>query len=914
MSRDRLVAFLWPESGSESARHSLEQLLYLLRRQVNEGLFAGNDPIRLNPQVITCDASDFERAVARGAIDEAIALYQGPFLDGFYLSSAGDFQEWVEAERARLANAYAQALIRQAERFTQNGECEAAVTVWRKLVALDSMSSRNVLGLVRSLAESGDRAGALRAAHTYETMVREELDISPEPELLAFIVGLRAEPKPALAVTTSTLEETVFVPVAVEAAKPSAQLHAAVASGRRRSWPLAIALLAIAVAGFIGFFKADSPATTIDRESVIVLPFRVTGADSSLNHLREGMVELLALKLTGEGGPRAIDPTTTFASWRKLGTVNREPTLLEVSRMAASLHAGRVLAGAAIGNKDHLTLTASLYSAADTSAALHATVSGPLDSISSLADQLAGQLLGDDAGVGPELASLTPLAALRAYLEGRSAYREGRWSDAALQFDRALTIDSTLAPAAIGLSRAAGWLDGSNGLNIVRAERLAFDFRERLNPRDRGLLLAELGENYPARPSSPERLRSLRAIVDMDPNFAEAWHRLGDIYFRLGSTLGIPKPFAEAKIAFERALDADSVAAGDVLEHLLEIAAVTADTALLRRVTPFAKARERPDIVDAWYQWLNAFTARDGAALQAFPAFGQLSPGQLRFVLKLTQLTGYALQDAVQAERMLSAPVPKTLMDRSTVSGSGYRLALNRGRPREAHLATPGLLLEWDVLSRLSFQLLSALYDDGDREIVSTAIAALRQRANAPIPPQQRAGQHQLEASCVLQQWLLAHGDTSTARVAIALLRTADSIPNGWDVEFRNCGALLDGWLAVRTAAPDARQRIERLDSLTRAGAGWTWIMPSYRLMSGLWETQGEPALALAAIRRRNNHRMEHLATDLRLEGRLAAMTGDTIGSIRAYRHYLALRFDPEPALKPQADSVRAELTKLIRQ
>jgi hypothetical protein len=38
---------------------------------------------------------------------------------------------------------------------------------------------------------------------------------------------------------------------------------------------------------------------------------------------------------------------------------------------------------------------------------------------------------------------------------------------------------------------------------------------------------------------------------------------------------------------------------------------------------------------------------------------------------------------------------------------------------------------------------------------------------------------------------------------------------------------------------------------------------------------------------------------------------GDTEGAMRAYRHYLALRSDPEPALLGQADSVRAELGRL---
>ena len=54
-----------------------------------------------------------------------------------------------------------------------------------------------------------------------------------------------------------------------------------------------------------------------------------------------------------------------------------------------------------------------------------------------------------------------------------------------------------------------------------------------------------------------------------------------------------------------------------------------------------------------------------------------------------------------------------------------------------------------------------------------------------------------------------------------------------------------------------------------------------------------------------------HLSTFLREEGRLAALTGDTVGAVRAYRHYLALRTNPEREVKPEVDSVRAVLARL---
>ena len=58
---------------------------------------------------------------------------------------------------------------------------------------------------------------------------------------------------------------------------------------------------------------------------------------------------------------------------------------------------------------------------------------------------------------------------------------------------------------------------------------------------------------------------------------------------------------------------------------------------------------------------------------------------------------------------------------------------------------------------------------------------------------------------------------------------------------------------------------------------------------------------------------MSYLSTFLHEEGRLAERAGDLAGAIRAYRHYLALRPDPEPAQRPAVDRVRALLARLER-
>ena len=54
------------------------------------------------------------------------------------------------------------------------------------------------------------------------------------------------------------------------------------------------------------------------------------------------------------------------------------------------------------------------------------------------------------------------------------------------------------------------------------------------------------------------------------------------------------------------------------------------------------------------------------------------------------------------------------------------------------------------------------------------------------------------------------------------------------------------------------------------------------------------------------------LAVFLGQEGHLAALTGDREGAVRAYQHYLVLRSDPEPSVKPEVERVRSELARLL--
>jgi hypothetical protein len=140
--------------------------------------------------------------------------------------------------------------------------------------------------------------------------------------------------------------------------------------------------------------------STVDENVVAVVPFRVS-ADPSLGYLREGMLDLMAAKLTGEGGPRAADPRAVMSAWRSAGGSERadlDPTALR--QLARRLGAGRLLLGSIVGAPSRLTISASVQSLATTAGGTPVEVAGPADSLPRLIDRLTAKLLAQQARTG----------------------------------------------------------------------------------------------------------------------------------------------------------------------------------------------------------------------------------------------------------------------------------------------------------------------------------------------------------------------------------------------------------------------------------------------------------------------------------------------------------------------------------
>ena len=87
-------------------------------------------------------------------------------------------------------------------------------------------------------------------------------------------------------------------------------------------------------------------------------------------------------------------------------------------------------------------------------------------------------------------------------------------------------------------------------------------------------------------------------------------------------------------------------------------------------------------------------------------------------------------------------------------------------------------------------------------------------------------------------------------------------------------------------------------------------------VVARLRAADGNYPAALAAIRRREVDYFPpylwSLPAFLRIEGRMAALVGDTASALRSYDQYLTLRTAPDAVFRPQRDSVVAERRALV--
>ncbi len=578
-SRDQLLLLFWPDVTQSRARHSLDQLLYALRNSLGEAVFDGVNPVRLNEAMITSDVGTFNAALERGELEAAVEQYEGPFLDGFYVTDAPEFEQWMEAERSRLAGSNATALERLARGAEDANDHATAVHYWRRLTDTDPLSSRNAAGLVGALMNAGDNVGALQYANRHEALVAQELGMSVDPAVASLVAELRAKTQaepPASVPPAPVMSASVpdVAPSSATDAAPAADIHGSPIArhiplpARRHRWAPWVfgAIGAIALIATVLWLRpvASAGKETAAIPSIAVLPFAAVGGAPQDAALVDGLTEELIAVLARLGHLRVIARTSAFAF---------KNSDIGVRRIADSLGVTYVLEGSAQKAGSQLRVQVRLVDARDGSTRWSETYDRELRDIFLVQSDIAGAVARAlDLQIGTRtLAAITrgstsSVAAYELYLRGNdpSLLRSDSGARKGLEYFRqAIALDSGYAAAYAGFARMHMRIAAGDDAEMPRHERLALaekaalravSLNDSLGEAHAALGLAR-GENYEIASAEEE----LKRAALLEPTNARFHEWLVQHYVLTA------RP-AEALVEARRALELDPLSATSTAE------------------------------------------------------------------------------------------------------------------------------------------------------------------------------------------------------------------------------------------------------------------------------------------------------------------------------------------------------------
>ena len=195
-SRESLAGLLWGEMPDAAAKANLRKILSVLRQIAAPNLDIGRQTVAFNRDSnYWLDTDLFESKLANPTataimpaemqdrdvklLDDAVQLYKGDFLEGFYVRDAPAFEEWVLPERERLRQKMQQALYQLAAHYTARRQYARGIDYTSRLLALEPWHEEVHQQMMLLLALSGQRSAALNQFEICRRLLADELGVEP---------------------------------------------------------------------------------------------------------------------------------------------------------------------------------------------------------------------------------------------------------------------------------------------------------------------------------------------------------------------------------------------------------------------------------------------------------------------------------------------------------------------------------------------------------------------------------------------------------------------------------------------------------------------------------------------------------------------------------------------------------------
>lgn len=196
--RELLMALLWEDTSESRAQKHLRQILWQLQSDLDpysqnakqRTLQVDLDWVQIDPQIdIWCDAVEFTNAFqsTQGTtgymlnaaqvheLEEAVALYKGDLLEGWY-------QTWCLIEREHLQNMYLIVLEKLMDSCEAHSHYEQGIEYGMRALKKDYARERTYRRLMRLYTLMGDRNSAIRQYYQCSAALLAELNVAPSEQ------------------------------------------------------------------------------------------------------------------------------------------------------------------------------------------------------------------------------------------------------------------------------------------------------------------------------------------------------------------------------------------------------------------------------------------------------------------------------------------------------------------------------------------------------------------------------------------------------------------------------------------------------------------------------------------------------------------------------------------------------------
>ena len=477
-----------------------------------------------------------------------------------------------------------------------------------------------------------------------------------------------------------------------------------------------------------------------------------------------------------------------------------------------------------------------------------------------------------------DLTSRDPIA-LRDYLLGKVAWREGRWYDAVDHFGRAMDLDDTFALA--GLARADA-IDMAIGVGPRGGLELAWRHRERLNPRDRMYLDAR-------RPTEPrtwaQSLAAYRRLTQELPDRAQVWYWFGEERMHHRNDLS-PDWYPESQRVLRSTLDLNPRFL-PALEHLLVLELEAGHPDTLRSVA--GRYIESKGNVNPLVRGLALGTGRieiDSLALTQ----PDVDPNWIYFAPVVPILWPHrapddpvsGIEQALAVLEQQQGREPLDLFSTATVAGVVYTAQAALGRRELA-----GRAMERAGTPNPRTVLHGAVWD-GTFTAEADAVAQSVRNQLADVAS---LSSDQVQDLTAAEVWeYMTDPDYASTEALERIRASVDNAQHPTNLEMEAHALLLESWSRVRQGQP-APAALDRLDELLAEGPGVLGSLDKRAFLlatSVVYSELGVPERALATLERRTYMpTATHQVEIYRRMGRYAEAAG-------GYRSRLA-RIPPVP-------------------